>query len=918
MSDQPVVSGSTLDLALPAIPPRSRLYHLSPRGRGSSEVESLTSYLTRLAQAHCVPVTKLAELEIAPLLHKNGTLTSTKFSNGAKNLNGWSDWTAMALTALQTLTRVEGLRALTMYPWRQVLAREKLLRPHLAWCSSCYDVWRQSEQPVYNPLLWHLDAVEICPRHQQPLCHCCPHPDCRRQLPLVNNRGQPGYCPFCQRWLGVTGGQAQAPEVDWPWQLWLTKQLAPLFSTAADLPADPSPQTLACNLATCLASASGTNDVIGLARQVGISGGVIYGCLNHAQPIRLDLLARICYHLGQSLLDLLTTRADPAQVPLRRTRPQLDIEALRQKLDPFLSEMPPCPAQQVARQLGVNSSVIHLHFPTQYQQLVERYEQYRQRLLRDRNDQLTDQLQAFLHSEKTPPPTLRDICRQLQMKPSTLTGACPELCRLITQRHRAYRQARKTKAEAGLAQILAGDEAPPPSVIEAAARLGEDIKYLYKCFPELCRQITQRRSAYRPTPRVKGQPKDHPAIRRQFMAILAQAETPPPSLREVARRLDCSATTLRQNHTALCDQLKQQTTAFYQAQITDLPARLADIVAANETPAPSLRAVSHRLGVESHLLKKICPDLCYEILQRAQTERQATKAQRKAVLDQCLIPSDSPPPALAQVARSLNTSDAGLAEQFPEEGTRLVQRYQAYKAAEKQSWQSALQAALAVEQNLPPTVTQVARQLGHPDSKKLRFHFPQLCRQLGQQRQTYLANYRHTLQIRLEAILAESQSGPPPTLLAVARRLDCLETTLKRLCPEQTQALLEQRQQFFEAKKSAAEQTLRAILTDEAEPPALKILAQDVGFSYDILRHHFPDLMAALLTKRQTAIKTRNQQRQQQLVETVKAITRELHQQGLNPNLYQVGLRLPQPKMLIMPELRQAWLETRRELGLPT
>lgn len=916
MFEQLLQPAPMIDLTLPAVPPRSRLYSLEPIGLGTPEVESLTSYLTRLAHAHCVPLSKLAQLEFAPLFDKSGRNTMAKFTNNPHNLNGGGEWVAMTLTALGRLTHQQGLQGLTMYPWRHVLAREKLLRLHLAWCPSCYTDWQQSGHTIYNPLLWHLEAVEICPYHRQRLGQHCPYPDCQRQLPLINNSGQPGYCPYCQRWLGVTGGQAQATEVDWPWQLWLTNQLASLLSTVSDLPADPSPELLVCNLVACLEKAGGTNHVIGLARQVGISGGVIYRCLNHAQPIRLDWLARICYQLDRPLLDLLTTRANLAQVPVRRTKPQVDIDALRSKLAPFLTDIPPCPAQQVARQLGVNSCVIHYHFPAQYQQLVERYEQYRQRHRRDRNDHLERQLQAFLQREEAPPLSLRDISQRLQVKVSTLTDACPELCRLIAQRYRTYRQVRRAKAETGLIQILAVDEAPPPSVVEAAARLGENIKYLYKCFPELCRQITQRRSAYRPAPRVRGQPKDHPEIRRQFMAILAAAETPPPSLREVARRLECSCTTLRQRHAVLCDQLKQKMTAFYQAQISDLPTRLAEIVAANETPAPSLRAVSHRLGVESYLLKKVCPDLCLEILQRVQVERQAAKAQRKAMLDQFLIPSDIPPLALTQVARSLNTSDAGLAEQFPEEGAHIMQRYQTYKAAEKQVWQAALQAALAVGQSLPPTVTQIARQMGQPDSKKLRFHFPELCQQLGQQRQAYLAGYRQQFQIQLEAILAESQTGPPPTLLAVAQRLGCNESTLKRLWPEQAQALLNQRQHYFEAKKLAAEHTLRTILAEEPEPPALKTLAKDLGYSYSALRDYFPDLAAALLTKRQTAIKTRNQQRQQQLIEVVKTITRELHQQGLNPSLNQVGLRLSNRKMIITLELRQAWLVTRRELGL--
>jgi hypothetical protein len=42
------------DVSPVPLPPRSRLYHLSPIGVGTSEVESLTGYLVRLAAAHSV------------------------------------------------------------------------------------------------------------------------------------------------------------------------------------------------------------------------------------------------------------------------------------------------------------------------------------------------------------------------------------------------------------------------------------------------------------------------------------------------------------------------------------------------------------------------------------------------------------------------------------------------------------------------------------------------------------------------------------------------------------------------------------------------------------------------------------------------------------------------------------------------
>ncbi len=89
------------------IPKRSRLFCLEPIGVRTPLTESLSSYLTRLAQEHCVTPKKLIMGEIAPLimgdryqpemLSKN---VSTLFGNsdGLPAINGMRDMTRTAYT----------------------------------------------------------------------------------------------------------------------------------------------------------------------------------------------------------------------------------------------------------------------------------------------------------------------------------------------------------------------------------------------------------------------------------------------------------------------------------------------------------------------------------------------------------------------------------------------------------------------------------------------------------------------------------------------------------------------------------------------------------------------------------------------------------------------------------------------------
>jgi AraC-like DNA-binding protein len=137
--------------------------------------------------------------------------------------------------------------------------------------------------------------------------------------------------------------------------------------------------------------------------------------------------------------------------------------------------------------------------------------------------------------------------------------------------------------------------------------------------------------------------------------------------------------------------------------------------------------------------------------------------------------------------------------------------------------------------------------------------------------------------------------------------------------PTQAQALMARRRSYGEARKLAAERALRAIAEDEQEdPPSLRSLAREFGYTYETLRTYFPDLAAAAVARRRVSVKARRQQHDRQLMEEVKRITRELHQQGINPTSHQVSLRLPKPGFMADPCVQQARREALMELGLPT
>jgi hypothetical protein len=54
MNNDGLATYETWDMTAPVIPPRSRLFHINPVGLGTPLVECLTSYISRVAQAHSI------------------------------------------------------------------------------------------------------------------------------------------------------------------------------------------------------------------------------------------------------------------------------------------------------------------------------------------------------------------------------------------------------------------------------------------------------------------------------------------------------------------------------------------------------------------------------------------------------------------------------------------------------------------------------------------------------------------------------------------------------------------------------------------------------------------------------------------------------------------------------------------------
>lgn len=191
------------------ITPRSRLFSLEPVAVGTPYAESLSSYLHRLAQAHCLTSQKLVMGEIAPLIlqkeHKSELLKKNVShllgnSDAKPAINGMREMTGQLVTVLEELTMRQDLRFLTLLSWKGMIYDKGLFRNYRAWCPCCLEEWKQENKTIYEPLLWSFKDVEFCLIHKQRLIEECPH--CGSHLLVITKFSPAGFCSRCYGWLG--------------------------------------------------------------------------------------------------------------------------------------------------------------------------------------------------------------------------------------------------------------------------------------------------------------------------------------------------------------------------------------------------------------------------------------------------------------------------------------------------------------------------------------------------------------------------------------------------------------------------------------------------------------------------------------------------------------------------------------------
>lgn len=383
------------DLRKVAIPSRSRLYQLEPVGIGTPLVESLTGYISRLAEAHCVTPKVLISRELVsfiPKTYKTTNLFEMRSLTGA--VNGIGSMAFDLVTVLESLTLLSDLRFLTLLTWADIFPQRRLLRSKRAWCPYCYEEWYSSKNKViYEPLIWFFEAVTVCHCHNKFLCQQCPY--CKRDIPPLASYSRPGYCPYCLEWLGITANyptsdNTQPSKEEMIWQTWFIKNLGELVATSPRL-SKPLPREIVAQAFCRYVQEFFEGNTSAFARMLKIPKNKVWMWKMGKVLPELNVILKICFTLQVSVLDFLTqdtvkvnsqhcpaiakkqvldSSANKLEVKFNSDRTQQLLENLLQRNEQ------PLPMTVVAKRLGYPKRILYRHFPELCKAISGQYVKY--------------------------------------------------------------------------------------------------------------------------------------------------------------------------------------------------------------------------------------------------------------------------------------------------------------------------------------------------------------------------------------------------------------------------------------------------------------------------------------------------------------------------------------------------------------
>ena len=508
-------------------------------------MESLTGYVARLAEAHCVSVADLVGIELSspasltPLLtprhekHRSGGFYSQLHS-----INGIGEAPRRWVSVLEAATLRQGLSCLTLLPFEHLFCESFLFKKARAWCPSCLESRRLGGVP-YESLLWALAAVKICPVHHQHLVDLCPH--CHRRAAPLAAHSRPGHCSHCGDWLGRQnhGSQVRESRSEFEYQAWVAEAVGVLLGSGLRLNGVPLGDRFRHTLSGYMDAVSG-GILLAFGKMTGTPRSALRGWISGKHRPRIGTFLQMCYHLRVPVTAFLDDAQPPDVIHLRddraiqRSRCE---ERVRVALDQALAEERPPSLTELARRLNYTTAerLYEIGRGRCRKILAKRRKSpdafwWRRRGARPICDEarIKEILEESLAQEH--PTSAFHIAISLGYSGAgSIWNKFPDLCRAIGKKIALNKTMQLGNTRQALRAAL--EEELPPSLEQISKRVGYGSPTpLRKYFPDLYRALVARRASYQADRKDK--------LRSALEAILT--EEPPPTIPAVCKRLGLS------------------------------------------------------------------------------------------------------------------------------------------------------------------------------------------------------------------------------------------------------------------------------------------------------------------------------------------------------------------------------------------
>jgi hypothetical protein len=391
-----------IDTTIPALPPRSILYSIEPMGIGTPYVESLASYINRLAVEHSISVadlfTKIIMVRYGnDYFSKSNTLGYLWKMLGA--INNVSETNANIARIMSELTARPDLKYLTL-ACLEGLNTNGISAKIKRYCPKCYEERKTIGSTIYDPLIWNFNLIRICPIHRTYLVDKCTNENCTGNFTILKNYSMLGYCPLCHRWLGfqptdtIDTGTIESQE-------WITKQLCDLVTEIPTLSETDIHSNIRKAL-KCILEVYGKGTVTKLSETTGICYVNLKDWFGKQKCPSLISLIKICFRLNVSLISILKYGA-LKEFPISNGNAYLEIkericknyrvdkDLIKNKLKEMIDENNknnPLSVSKAARIIGVSTATLYNHFPEICNYIVNERRAFFSRKKKERTEEL--------------------------------------------------------------------------------------------------------------------------------------------------------------------------------------------------------------------------------------------------------------------------------------------------------------------------------------------------------------------------------------------------------------------------------------------------------------------------------------------------------------------------------------------------